>query len=144
MAVSPDGYLLACIYSRDDSDMREEPELYVWDLRPLVRNLLWSSRKDFVMFLVGCKYLPFLGDKSKCPSENRPDNVGIVSKSLSGLALEKSTRTTLQDTLLNASPVLENLLAYEACDESRSGKHQRLVDFVFGSNELMKYIVKFL
>jgi hypothetical protein len=59
VTVSPDGYLLACVYSRDDSDMREEPEMYVWDLRPLVRDLLWSTRRHFVMFLVGSKLMPF-------------------------------------------------------------------------------------
>jgi hypothetical protein len=58
VATSPDGTLLAAVYTQEDGDMREEPELFVWDLRPMVRDLLWHARRNFLIFLVGHKFLP--------------------------------------------------------------------------------------
>ena len=69
VTVSPDGSLLAYIYSRDDSDMREEPELCVYDLRPMVRELLWQARKSFLMIVFGHSFLPMQDPIRKCKDE---------------------------------------------------------------------------
>lgn len=56
VTTSADGYMLAIVFTREDGDQREEPELYVWDLRPMVRQLAWESRRNFLHFLYGHKF----------------------------------------------------------------------------------------
>lgn len=133
VAVSPNGYLLACVYSRDDSDMREEPEMYVWDLRPLVADLLWNSRKHFVMFLVGCKYIRLRS------------SYGTVSvcDGMSGLTVYASSTDSQicgggnqsEDVTLKGDSVVAELKVGAVCTAA---------DYVFSNLELMKYLVQFI
>lgn len=82
VTLSPDGYFLAAVYSRDDSDMREEPELCVWDLRPMVKELLWQARRNFLLFLYGHQLLTL-------PESSRVANThsSITGRTLDGTVL---------------------------------------------------------
>jgi hypothetical protein len=125
--------------------MREEPELCVYDLRPMVRELLWAARRDFLMVIFGHRFLPMKRAAAGLVVQEEVEETALSDITTALSATQLQPATVFRAEHLHSEEVVQCVEDVEKL--VGAGENPMAPDYVcrvFCNLALVKSIVQFL